>query len=116
MARFSERVELRVSPDMYAALLQEAGGEPRRVPDVVREKLTSALLDADEVRKIKAGQTVILELMKQLLLDQAPVLARMQGVMANLSPERQKEELDRIEKLLAKKLGLVEKVLRDAGS
>lgn len=115
MAKFSERVDLRVTPEMYAVLLSEAGGDPRRVPDVVRKKLVSSLLNLDDVRLLKAQQAMTLALLKELFLDQAPVLSRMRGIVDGLGEEKKLAERLRFEEIFCDRMGRIERLRRDHG-
>jgi hypothetical protein len=63
--KLHERIDLRLSSETYSALLIEAGGNARDVPDLIRTKLDGRT-HADETR---AALKFATEMLKLLYLD-----------------------------------------------
>ncbi len=67
--KLHERIDLRLSSETYNALLIEAGGNARDVPELVRTKLDEAIKGKTHEHETRAGLKFVAEMMKLLYLD-----------------------------------------------
>ncbi len=108
--KLHERIDLRLSTETYNALLIEAGGNSRDVPDLIRTKLDEAIRGKTHAHETRAALKFIVEMLKRLYIDDAPVLARILGMVDGYTEEKKREESTRLTRIKVDRHEVVEKL------
>lgn len=103
-------IHVRVDDEIYDRLLAEAGGVAREIPEVVRQKIADSYLTATDAEEMKAQLRFITELVKHLLIDDAPVITRIMGMVEGYPADKQNEERVRLEKVKEERFELIERL------
>lgn len=113
--KLSQTIAVKVTEEMYAALLFEAGGSPRQIPDVIRQKIAESYSGAAEVKTILKQQGLLISLMRHSLVSSVPVLARMAGLVEGFDQAKRDAEKVRFEKILTETFDVIERANMEAG-
>lgn len=80
----SIRVPLNIDNKMYASLLQEAGGIPREVQRVIREKIEASYLSKNDAKRLldqqEAANKMLIEIIRTQVVNTAYVAMQLDGL------------------------------------
>ncbi len=113
--KLSQTIAVKLTEDMYATLLFEAGGNSRLLPDVIRQKIADSYLGAADVTTLMRQQTLLISLMKHDILSNVAVLTRMAGIVEGFDQAKKDAEKARFDKTLAETFEVIARAMREAG-